>query len=64
MEIYPKLIPFTLLICSTFVSQFQTALVSPTNDEYEYILETIKETVEEGQGETIYEIGTGGEQSF
>lgn len=37
----------------------KTALVSPTNDEYEYILETIKETVEEGQGETIYEIGTG-----
>ena len=41
---------------------FQTALVSPTNDEYEFILETIKERVEEGQGETIYEIGTGGKQ--
>lgn len=37
----------------------KTALVSPTNDEYEYILDTIKERVEEGQGETIYEIGTG-----
>lgn len=39
---------------------FQTALVSPTNDEYEFLLETIKERVEEGQGETIYEVGTGG----
>ncbi|KAL4240524.1 GTP-binding protein 1 [Mactra antiquata] len=37
----------------------KTALVSPTNDEYEYILETIKDQVEEGQGETIYELGTG-----
>ncbi|XP_052788264.1 GTP-binding protein 1-like [Mya arenaria] len=35
------------------------ALVSPTNEEYEYILETLKERVEEGQGETIYELGTG-----
>lgn len=40
---------------------FQTALVSPTNDEYEFIVESIKERVEEGQGETIYEVGTGGE---
>jgi len=38
----------------------QHALVSPTNDEYEYLLETIRERVEEGQGETIYELGTGG----
>ena len=43
---------------------FQTALVSPTNDEYEFIVETIKERVEEGQGETIYEIGTGGKTGF
>ena len=35
--------------------------MSPTNDEYEFLLETIKETVEEGQGETIYELGVGGE---
>jgi len=38
--------------------------VSPTNDEYEFIVETIKERVEEGQGETIYEIGTGGKTGF
>lgn len=37
----------------------KTALVSPTSEEYDYILETIKEQVEEGQGETIYELGTG-----
>lgn len=37
----------------------KTALVSPTSEEYEYILESIKEQVEEGQGETIYEVGTG-----
>lgn len=37
----------------------KTALVSPSSEEYEYILETIKEQVEEGQGETIYELGTG-----
>ncbi|XP_052267319.1 GTP-binding protein 1-like [Dreissena polymorpha] len=37
----------------------KTALISPNNEEYEYILETIKERVEEGQGETIYELGTG-----
>ena len=40
---------------------FQTALVSPSNEEYEYIMEIIKERVEEGQGETIYEVGVGGE---
>ncbi|XP_045213581.1 GTP-binding protein 1-like [Mercenaria mercenaria] len=37
----------------------KTALVSPSSEEYEYILETIKDQVEEGQGETIYELGTG-----
>lgn len=47
-------------ICTYMSYVFQTALVSPTNDEYEFILETIKEQVEEGQGETIYEVGTGG----
>lgn len=35
------------------------SLVSPTSEEYDYILETVRERVEEGQGETIYEIGTG-----
>ncbi|KAK3602396.1 hypothetical protein CHS0354_030117 [Potamilus streckersoni] len=37
----------------------KTALVSPTSEEYEMLLDTIKDWVEEGQGETIYEIGTG-----
>ncbi|KAK3090341.1 hypothetical protein FSP39_011042 [Pinctada imbricata] len=34
-------------------------LVSPSSEEYEIILETIKERIDEGQGETIYEVGTG-----
>ncbi|XP_062622202.1 GTP-binding protein 1-like [Saccostrea cucullata] len=34
-------------------------LVSPNNEEYDIIVDTIKERLDEGQGETIYEIGTG-----
>nr|KAG5704176.1 hypothetical protein BaRGS_009706 [Batillaria attramentaria] len=35
------------------------ALVSPSSEEYELLLETIKLRVEDAQGETIYEIGIG-----
>ncbi|KAL8587376.1 GTP-binding protein 1 [Nucella lapillus] len=39
------------------------ALVSPNGEQYELLKETIKHRVEDSQGETIYEIGTGeGEQ--
>ncbi|XP_071105876.1 GTP-binding protein 1-like [Haliotis cracherodii] len=37
----------------------KNALVSPTNEEYESLLEEIKSRAEDGQGETIFEIGTG-----
>ncbi|OWF52735.1 GTP-binding protein 1-like [Mizuhopecten yessoensis] len=37
----------------------KTALVSPTSEEFEVLSETIQERIIEGQGETIYEIGTG-----
>lgn len=37
----------------------KTALVSPSSEEFEVLLETIQERIIEGQGETIYEIGTG-----
>lgn len=34
----------------------------PTSDESDIMMEIIREQVEEGQGETIYELGTGGLQ--
>ncbi|XP_033735924.1 GTP-binding protein 1-like [Pecten maximus] len=37
----------------------KTVLVSPTSEEFEVLMETIQERIIEGQGETIYEIGTG-----
>ncbi|XP_050391749.1 GTP-binding protein 1 [Patella vulgata] len=37
----------------------KNALVSPNNEEYEYLVEVIKTRADEGQGETIYEVGTG-----
>ncbi|XP_023327469.1 GTP-binding protein 1 [Eurytemora carolleeae] len=36
-----------------------TALVSPTEDEYELILTKIRNLMEEGRGETIFEVGVG-----
>ncbi|KAL5018142.1 hypothetical protein ScPMuIL_003864 [Solemya velum] len=41
----------------SFASKFN--LVSPDNEQYEFIVDMIKELVDEGQGETIFEIGTG-----
>lgn len=37
----------------------KNAMVSPSSEEYELLLETIKMRVEDAQGETIYEIGVG-----
>lgn len=34
-------------------------LISPNNEEYDIIVDMIKERLDEGQGETIYEVGTG-----
>ena len=42
----------------------QLALISPTHEEYDLLIERLKERIEEGQGETIYEIGTGGKPGF
>ncbi|XP_060063349.1 GTP-binding protein 1-like [Ylistrum balloti] len=37
----------------------KTVLVSPSSEEFDILMETIQERIIEGQGETIYEIGTG-----
>ncbi|XP_064641825.1 GTP-binding protein 1-like [Lineus longissimus] len=37
----------------------KTAFVSPTTEEYDILLEQLRERVKEGQGETIYELGVG-----
>ena len=38
----------------------QTSLISPSHEEYEVLIERLKDRVEDNNGETIYEIGTGG----
>jgi GTPase len=38
---------------------FQSCLVSPTEEQYELLLKRLKERVESGRGETIYDIGVG-----
>ena len=38
----------------------QLALVSPSNEEFEMLLEEIRTRIMETQGETIYELGVGG----
>ena len=35
--------------------------MSPTADEFEHLQSQMKGRMKEGQGETIYEIGTGGD---
>lgn len=46
-----------------FFCIFQGHLISPNNEEYDIIVDMIKERLDEGQGETIYEVGTGGEKT-
>ena len=43
-----------------FFCLFQSALVSPTSEQYDLLIETIQQRVEDAQGETIYEVGCGG----
>ena len=38
----------------------QHVLVSPNTEEYEMLLDDLKDRVMEHQGETIYVVGTGG----
>ena len=45
------------LIC---MSNLQLQFLSPTTDEFDSLQCQMKARISEGQGETIYEIGTGG----
>ena len=37
------------------------SLLSPSDEQFDVLLQKLMERLEEGQGETIYEIGVGGE---
>lgn len=39
------------------------ALISPTDEQFDILLHKLKERLDEGHGETIYEVGVGGERS-
>lgn len=39
---------------------YQTALVSPSHEEYDLLVDNMRLLIEDGQGETIFEVGTGG----
>ena len=47
-------------MCIILLFNFQGALISPTHEEYDVLLERLSERISEAQGETIYVIGTGG----
>lgn len=47
------------LIFACFVFFFQTALVSPTSEQFDLLLRQLRERLDDGRGETIYEIGIG-----
>ena len=40
----------------------QIALISPTDEQFDILLHKLKERLDEGHGETIYEVGVGGER--
>ena len=40
------------------------ALISPDDEQFDFLLHKLKERLDEGHGETIYEVGVGGEQSL
>ena len=42
------------------MSNLQLQFLSPTTDEFDSLQCQMKARISEGQGETIYEIGTGG----
>ena len=46
---------FTLALCS-----FQTAWISPNEEQFDALLKFLNKRLDEGHGETILEIGTGG----
>ena len=39
---------------------FQDVLVSPSEDQYELLLQKLKDRVQDGGSETIFDIGTSG----
>ena len=39
------------------------ALISPTDEQFDILLHKLKERLDEGHGETIYEVGVGGERN-
>ena len=41
----------------------QMALISPTDEQFDILLHKLKERLDEGHGETIYEVGVGGERN-
>lgn len=46
---------FILALCS-----FQTAWISPNEEQFDALLKFLNKRLDEGHGETILEIGTGG----
>lgn len=42
----------------------QLEYVAPTSEEFEVLLALLKDRIDRGQGETIYEIGIGGTATF
>ena len=58
------LFPFYHILFSAIpehIILFQLALVSPDDDQFDVLHQKLMERLEEGQGETIYELGVGGE---
>ena len=39
------------------------ALIGPTDEQFDILLHKLKERLDEGHGETIYEVGIGGERN-
>lgn len=46
-----------------YLSSLQLQFVSPTTKEFDYLQQQMKIRISEGQGETMYEIGTGGSET-
>lgn len=44
----------------TLLSHFQTALVSPTAEQFDELIQRLAVRLDNGHGEVIYNIGTGG----
>jgi len=38
------------------------AFISPDDEQFDFLLRKLKERLDEGHGETIYEVGVGGKE--